>query len=42
MKLDLNFSEALAQAKDFGSRQSLVLDLMSWGGRVTDSLLCKQ
>lgn len=29
MKLDLNFLEALAQTEDFGSRLSLVLDLMS-------------
>lgn len=42
MKLDLNFSEALAQTEDFGSRLSLVLDLMSSGGLVADSVLCKQ
>lgn len=41
-KLDLNFFETLAQTEDFGLRLSLVLDLMSLGGRVMDSALCKQ
>lgn len=42
MKLDPNFFEALARTEDFGSRLSLVLDLMSSGGRVADSALRKQ
>jgi len=39
MKLDQNFSEALAQAEDFGSRLSLVQDLMILGGQVADCSL---
>lgn len=42
MKLDPNFFESLAQTEDFGSRLSLVLDLMSLGGRVVDSVPHKQ
>lgn len=41
MKLDPNFFEALARTEDFGSRLSLVLDLMSSGGREVDSVLRK-
>lgn len=42
IKLDPNFFESLARAGDFGSRLSLVLDLMSSGGRAADSALRKQ